>query len=427
MKDPEKKKIDYVILKISMNDRFKRPLMIVGFFLVVAALAYGLYWMFFRPLPSPVAPTQPAQPSGALPSAGTGRPQGATTTEIGEGGLPVAPAQPFVPTIPTGIPQAPRGRVIANNISKAISVSQSGQIRGYNSDDGRFYRITPEGERVPLSAQVFNNVESVNWGKSTDKAVINFPDGSNILYDFANDRQVTLPKHWQDFEFSPDYDKIVAKSIGNNVDNRFLVVANPDGTNARAIEDLGNNFDKVQSSWSPNNQMVAYSFTGEPLGADRQQIIFLGQNQENFKGLIVEGRGFIPKWAPSGQNILYSVYNRGTGYIPTLWVSGASSDNMNSNRVKLQLNTWADKCAWQNDESLICGVPVVLDQGAALQRSLSQSTPDEIWKINLKTGEKINLGQPVANVSIENISITPDGKSAIFNDVNTGRLIRYDL
>jgi len=411
-----------------MNERLQRVLLIVGFFLVVIGIAFGIYWVFFRPEGAIVTPpTGTVQPGGNLPTAGTGGPQGATTTPTGPGGLPTQPGTPFVPSVPTGIPTAPRTLVLRTTPTRAVSVSQNGQIRGYNPEDGRFYRISTTGESVPMSNQTFFNVDTVAWGNSTDKAIINYPDGSNILYDFSNDRQVTLPKHWEDFQFSPDDDRIVAKSVGNNEDNRFLVVSNPDGTNARPIESLGDNQDKVHSSWSPNNQSVAYSFTGEPLGLDRQQIILLGQNQENFKGLVVEGRGFIPKWAPSGQNMLYSVHSSANNYLPTLWISGAAGDSVNANRVNLQINTWADKCSWSGEQTVICGVPTQLGQGAGLQRSLFETVPDEIWKINLQTGEKINLGQPQGGAAVRDISVTPDGKSAIFTDQISGRLIRFDL
>jgi hypothetical protein len=411
-----------------MNERLQRVLLIVGFFLVVIGIAFGIYWVFFRPEGVIVTPpTGTVQPGGNLPTAGTGGPQGATTTPTGPGGLPTQPGTPFVPSVPTGIPTAPRTLVLRSTPTRSVSVSQNGQIRGYNPEDGRFYRISTTGESVPMSNQTFFNVDTVAWGNSTDKAIINYPDGSNILYDFSNDRQVTLPKHWEDFQFSPDDDRIVAKSVGNNEDNRFLVVSNPDGTNARPIESLGDNQDKVHSSWSPNNQSVAYSFTGEPLGLDRQQIILLGQNQENFKGLVVEGRGFIPKWAPSGQNMLYSVHSSGNNYLPTLWISGAAGDSVNANRVNLQINTWADKCSWSGEQTVICGVPTRLGQGAGLQRSLFETVPDEIWKINLQTGEKINLGQPQGGAAVRDISVTPDGKSAIFTDQISGRLIRFDL
>jgi hypothetical protein len=62
-----------------------------------------------------------------------------------------------------------------------------------------------------------------------------------------------------------------------------------------------------------------------------------------------------------------------------------------------------------------------------LQRSHFETVPDEIWKINLQTGEKINLGQPQGGAAVRDISITPDGKSAIFTDQISGRLIRFDL
>src|SRR5688572_23921165 len=313
-----------------MNERLQRALLIVGFFLVVIAIAFGIYWVFFRvPVAPVVTPPGTVVPGGSFPSAGTGGPSGATTTPPGQGGLP-QPGTSFVPSIPEGIPTAPRTRVLRSTPTRSVSMAQNGQIRGYNPEDGRFYRISANGESVPMSNQTFFNVDTVSWGNTTDKAIINYPDGSNILYDFSNDKQVTLPKHWEDFNFSPDDDRIVAKSVGNNEDNRFLVVSNPDGTNARPIESLGDQQNKVHSSWSPNNQVVAYSFTGEPLGLDRQQIILLGQNQENFKGLVVEGRGFIPKWAPSGQNLLYSVHASNNQYQPTLWVSGAAGDSVNA-------------------------------------------------------------------------------------------------
>ncbi|PIP60560.1 hypothetical protein COX00_02415 [Candidatus Uhrbacteria bacterium CG22_combo_CG10-13_8_21_14_all_47_17] len=236
-----------------------------------------------------------------------------------------------------------------------------------------------------------------------------------------------MPQYWEDFSFSPNDAEIAAKAVGGNENNRFLVVSNPDGTNARPVEDLGANQDKVHVDWSPNNQAIAYSFTGDSLGFDRQSIVLVGKNQENFKSLVVEGRGFVPNWSPTGDNMVYSVYSSNDNYLPSLWFSGASGDNTNANRQNLNLPTWADKCAWQSQTVVICGVPTQLDTGAGLQRDAFRQVPDEIYKLNLETGERINLGQPQGGAAVDQMTITPDGSAAMFTDAITGKLIRFNL
>lgn len=408
-----------------MNPRLKQALLIIGFVLIVIGMAFGLYWFFFRQkapeVPAPIVPGI----SGQLPSAGEAGPpiEGATPTEPG---LPTVPGQPRNLQLPEGVPQISRSQILVPGAVKELSMSRQG-ARVLNPADGRFYRVTPDGKATPLSGQVFFNVESVDWANNSDKAIINYPDGSNIYYDFATDKQVTLPAHWEDFSFSPNDDQIATKSVGNNESNRFLIVANPDGTNAQSVEHLGNNQDKVHVSWSPNNQIVAYSFTGEPLGFDRQSVLMIGKNQENFKSLIVEGRGLIPNWSPDGSELLYSVYNSADGFRPSLWISGSVGDSINANRRNLHIQTFADKCAWQNSATVICGVPTSLGEGAALQRSLFNTTPDEIFKINLQTGTVVNLGTPVGGGAVQTMTVTEDGSAAIFTDAITGRLVRFDL
>ena len=412
-----------------MDERLKRILIISGFVLLVIAMGFGLYWMFFREAVTPTPPGGQVTPgiNGTLPQPG-GAGTRATSTRPGAGGLPGAGIVPTpIPALPTGVPQTQRTRVLSDAPTRNISMTANGNLRGYNPADGKFYRYDANGNATLLSNQAFFNVQNVAWANGSDKAVLEYPDGANIYYDFATDKQVTLPKHWEEFSFSPQDDKLVTKSVGNNEDNRFLYVSNPDGTNGKPIESLGKNQDKVKVSWSPNNQVVAFSFTGEPLGFDRQQILLLGQNRENFKGLVVEGRGFVPSWSPSGKNLLYSVYSSGDGYRPKLWVSGAQGDSVNANRRNLELHTWADKCAWQSESVIICGVPTKLDTGAGLQRALSENIPDEIYKIDLSTGTKTNLGMTAGSSAVKQMTLTPDGNTALFTDASTGRLVRFDL
>jgi hypothetical protein len=195
----------------------------------------------------------------------------------------------------------------------------------------------------------------------------------------------------------------------------------------RAVEELGQNQDKVHVSWSPNDQIIAYGFTGEPIGFDRQAVVMVGKNHENFKNLVVEGRGFTPNWSPSGRTVLYSVYNGSEGFRPSLWVSGAVGDAINTNRRNLNLQTWSDKCVWQSEQVVYCAVPSSLDDGAGLQPELFKDTKDFIYKIDLGSGSLTNLGQPEGSPSIQQMTLGSDDQALFFNDQSTGKMIRFSL
>ena len=112
------------------------------------------------------------------------------------------------------------------------------------------------------------------------------------------------------FFFSSQSDKIAAKSIGLAPENRWLITSDPDGKNVSYIEHMGENAHKVIVDWSPTRQFVAMSLTGEPLGEDRQQVLFIGQNNENFPSIIVEGYGLETKWSPTGDNYFIVSINK---------------------------------------------------------------------------------------------------------------------
>jgi len=137
----------------------------------------------------------------------------------------------------------------------------------------------------------------MDWNSDANKAVMEFPDGSNIVYDFDNETQVTLPNHWEEFDFSPVRDEIAAKSIALDPNNRYLVSTSADGSNVKNLQALGENEKKVQVNWSPNDQVVAFADTAGSISGDldRKMIVPVGKNGENFKGLIVERMGFMQK------------------------------------------------------------------------------------------------------------------------------------
>lgn len=413
-----------------MSDRLKRTLLIFAFVLFACGIGYLLYSVFFQraPIPGEPVPSGEIVTPGGLPLSdetgerGTETPGGESpTTPLPIGGTPAGSGG----SLPVS---AVRTRLLNEGISRDVSPTVSGQgARFYDPASGKFYTVDANGLITPLSDKTFSNVDTVAWGNATDKAILTFPDGSNVLYDFTAQKQTTLPKHWDDFAFSGNDTKIIAKSEADAPESRYLVIANPDGSGAQAIEPLGENSDKAFPAWTPNNEVVAYATTGQAKGFDRQEIILIGKNHENYSALLVEGRGFEPLWSPSGQTVLYSVWTVANEYKPELWISGGAPGNVNQDRRKLSVLTWAHKCVWVNELEIICAVPEEMPSGAGLYPDQFQDTTDRIVRINIEENLIIDLGQPDGGPSVKNPVLSNNGSELIFSDAMTGKLYTFTI
>lgn len=401
-----------------MDINYKRLLYLIGFGAAVLLLAYGIYYVFFKGPAQQVGPgggtTTPGQ-AGQLPPSGE-RPTTTAGGEVGVGQLPPGgvTGQPTAPTGPSYYQQAPVTQ-LTSDYAQFESANQSGQINYYNGTDGKFYKIGADGKPVPLSDQVFYNVSNVTWANTANKAVLEYPDSSKIIYNFDTKTQVSLPKHWEEFSFSPDSTELAAKSMGLSPENRWLVVTQDDGTGTKLVEPLGDNANRVIVDWSPSRQTVALSQTGQPMGEDRREVLFVGLNGENFKSTVVEGLDFQPQWSPTGKRLLYSVDSARSDFKPELWVVDAYGDSIGNNRRLLKLNTWADKCTFGNDTTLYCAVPQSLPQGAGMNPDIANDTMDDLYKIDLTNGlqTSINTG---GNYHINNLSYNAQTNKLFFTD-----------
>jgi hypothetical protein len=70
----------------------------------------------------------------------------------------------------------------------------------------------------------------------------------------------------------------------------------------------------------------------------------------------------------------------------------------------LKINTWANKCAFAGDNTLFCAVPRDLPRGAGMSPEIAAGTPDDMYKIDLKTGLKTNISLGKDDYSINSIS-----------------------
>ncbi len=416
-----------------MNLNWQRIALLIGFILAVLLIGYGLYFIFLRPA---VPTTTPGDTTGA----GTGS---LPTTNVG-GGIPVAGN--VNATLPTGTQggsgqpgteQPAEASTIARGgltQSSALTTSAAirptlsadgGRISYYDPTTGRFYQLTTDGRITPLSEEVFFEVQNITWSPSKSKAVLEYPDGANIVYDFNTKKQYTLPQHWKDFSFSPDSERVVVKSIGTSVDNRWLAVSDSDGSEATRLKELGDQDATVYNNWSPNGQIVAmYS---EDINFDQQRLFFVGLNDENFQSTVIEGRGFQGQWSSSGDTLLYSVYSSETNYNPTLWIVDANAANTGQNRRSLKLQTWADKCTFANDTTVYCAVPQALVEGSGFFQDDLNVAPSDIYKIDLTSGIKTKIATPESNLVAENIIVDKNQSNLYFTDRFDGRLYTVRL
>ncbi len=404
----------------------KRKLLLVGIFVAVAvAFAFALYYVFFRgpvaTLPGGTLPPTSTKPGGSLPSSlNSGIRQPSTTTETG-----LAPGTITTPPSPTNakVTTVSTGSVLSPELS-----SDGKGLNYYNPNTGQFMRVNADGSVQALSDKIFYNVSSVEWSPRQTKAVLSYPDGSKILYDFDAAKQTTLPSHWQQFSFSPKTDQMAFMSIGGDSSSRWLAIANDNGSGARAIEPLGDNANKVLVSWSPNDQVIAFAGTPSTPGTfNDQEVLLVGKNGENFKSLHIDGINFVPNWSPDGNYLLYSTVGTADEYKPKLWITRGTPDAIGQGKTSIALNTWADKCSFQNATTVYCAVPTELPQGAGLLREIANTTPDNIYRIDLSTGSTTLVATPETPQTIDSLIIPADGNAVFFRNAQTGQLQEITL
>ncbi len=419
------------------KSKFKKILLILGFLAFIILMAYFIWTAFFKKEIITEIPTP-----GTSTSTGSGLPispdgSGQIIDPTGTSSIIISPDTPQ--TRPQSTTQQEEFRVsnvAIGGITKTTTLVSSGtsnptisrdgsSIQFYNQSDGKFYLVNDNGDLIPLSNKVFHNVKDVEWAPNKTKAVLEYPDGNKIVYDFSTEKQVTLPKHWEDFSFSTDSNKLINKSLGIDPDNRWLIVSNSDGSQSRALEFIGENDKNVIPSWSPNNQAVAMYTEG--VDFNRREVFFVGLNDENFKSTVVEGWNFSGSWSQTGDKLLYSVSSPKNDLKPNLWIVNAQGDNIGVNRTDLNIETWVEKCTFASDTEVYCAVPTSLPKGSGLNSEIAKNSNDNLYKINIQTGQKELIAIPDRAYNVSSITVSQDQKTLFFNDNVNGGIHKIQL
>jgi len=412
-----------------MSDRAKRIIFIIAFILVTITLGYLLYYLFLRPVP-----TTPPANGNINEAAVNGLPQANININkpvyINVNGQ-LVPAENINTNQPSTISSTAKGGLtetttLVNKQTAGATLAGNGKdLLYYDKDEGKFYKIDANGKATLLTNKVFYNVDTITWAPSKEKVVLEYPDGSNILFNFTTDKQITLPKQWKDFSFSPDSSQIALKNWTADKEDRYLMVAKDDGSSPQRTEFLNEKDTPVHVDWSPNDQVVATY--NSPLDAERQYLYFLGKNQERFPATIIEGWDYRSAWSPDGERLLYSVYNGQSNLNPMLWIVNGKGENMATNRVPLYLQTWADKCTFADSNVIYCAVPKSLQRGSGIIPTVADSVADDFYKIDLRTYSKTLIATTDQSYNAQDLTVTEDGKYLYFTNKNTGNLEQIKL
>lgn len=416
----------------------RRLLLIIAFTLGILVLGFLLYVSFFRSATPQTNGNENGNVNGVLPNVnGTvNRPVGNTN-----GVLPninsrnTNGATANVNTGPGTVADGGETTVqtlVSQNAFQTV-VDSSGNLRYYDRATGQFYKLDANGNLVPLSGVKFPDAESVTWSPSKSQVIVEFPDDSKIFYDFDTKKQATLPKEGENFSFAPTGSQIAFKFNAANPDDRFLVVSNADGTSISPVEGLGENGDKVQVSWSPNDQVIATFTPG--LNATSQEVVFVGKNGENFKSTITNGRGFESQWSPNGQYMVYSTYSADSNFNPVLHIVNGQGETIGDDNRSLSLQTWSDKCTFsKSGASLFCAVPASgqLKSGSGIYRDQASGVPDTFYRVDLQSGSVQQLAVPVGTdgsrqFSALNLALSPDETKLYFTDAPSGRVLSLNV
>lgn len=417
----------------------KKLIQIIGFIFIVVILTWVMWLFFWREAPvEPGITIEPPGTVGGLPGIDVGAPTGVVIDPVT--GLPVSSITTEPIDIGTTQPTTPGYQIDDKALGGLTSVDSltSARIKNlqlvpgddmnfYNEQDNKFYRLTKAGDIEAISDKQFYNVDMVSWSPDGNSAILEYPDSSNIYYDFATDKQVTLPQQMTEFKFDQAGDKVGFKWMSELANDDWLGVANPDGSEIKFVEPMNSATEDVQVGWSPSGQVVALYREGT--GLNSMDIYFIGQYGENFKSLTVQGRGFEGKWLPDGKHLLYQVYSDNTGSRPSLWLTRADGDNIGLNNNPLGLNTWIDKCTITGT-SAYCAVPESLPEGAAYVPEVADNIPDLFYKIDLTTGAKTLLARPVGDrqsYTAQQLVVSDDESVLYFIDKQTGRLYSLNL
>jgi hypothetical protein len=405
----------------------RRTLIILAALVLLAAIGFSLYYLFFRSAPGlgtvdpggsfggtggEDAGPGPALPDIGVPVTGAGDEVAPRLFRITEG--PVAEGA-IVLTIE--IPGEPIGTSTVSAPTKDI------QVRYVDRATGNLYRYLL-GERTleRLTNRTLPGIQEAVWARDGSRAFLRF-----LADDGAGERIETysLPADGSEgYLLEPGLSDVVVGST-----TVLAILPSTNGAIGTRATLAGTNpataFSTALSSFRYRGAGAGYTATTRA-SASLLGFSFYVAPDGSFTRLFGPLAALAVLPSPSGGRYLASSLTNGTLHLDLLTISPVET-------TTLPLSTLAEKCIWTLDETEIyCAVP----------RALSGTLPDDwyqgevslsdrIWKIDLSSRVASLVFDPllVADADIDAIALTLDNSAdtLVFTNKKDGSLWLYDL
>ncbi len=212
-------------------------------------------------------------------------------------------------------------------------------------------------------------------------------------------------------------DSRTANFIEQITDGSRIIAAAADGKNGREILRIPLGDLRITSRTASS-----IFLTQTPSGTAQGPLFQFNQSSGGFKE-VAGGFGLSALVSPNGELAFISKTSRSGEVQPASIVS-----LKDGSQTQLSIRTLAEKCAWQNDQIIFCGVPQNIPSGALMPDDYYKGiviADDQLVRIHAQTRESV--AYDVKGFDMQDLFTDAEGKNVFFRDQKTDYLHRFEL